>query len=148
MAGEILGAVSSGVSNIGNSIASVINTNKTIKANRQMAEYQYSKDLEMWNRQNAYNSPAMQMQRLKAGGLNPNLMYGQGNVGNATQLPKYQAPRVEYNYQAPNLGEAFAKYQQTKVQNASIDNVQAQTELTQQKNRTCRNRRSNKRSSR
>ena len=37
--------------------------------------------VENWRRENAYNTPAMQMARLKAAGLNPDLMYGNGAVG-------------------------------------------------------------------
>lgn len=39
------------------------------------------------NQQNRYNSPAAQMQRYKMAGLNPNLIYSQGNPGNMTPLP-------------------------------------------------------------
>ena len=35
------------------------------------------------------------MGRLAEAGLNPNLMYGQGTVGVATQLPRYQAPTMQ-----------------------------------------------------
>lgn len=37
--------------------------------------------VENWRRANAYNTPAMQMARLKAAGLNPDLMYGNGAAG-------------------------------------------------------------------
>lgn len=50
---------------IGGPITSIINTNKTIKAQRELAQYAYTKDLEMWNRANEYNSPIAQMERLK-----------------------------------------------------------------------------------
>lgn len=43
-------------------------------------------DLAQWNRQNQYNSPQQQMQRFSEAGLNPNLIYGQGNPGNAGTL--------------------------------------------------------------
>lgn len=43
----------------------------------------YERDIAFWNMQNEYNSPANQMQRLKDAGLNPNLIYGQINSGNA-----------------------------------------------------------------
>lgn len=39
---------------------------------------------QMYERNNSYNSPAAQMQRLKDAGLNPDLMYSRGDVGNAT----------------------------------------------------------------
>lgn len=62
--------------------------------NMRLADYQYSKDLDMWNRMNTYNSPKEQMSRFDEAGLNPNLMYSQGTPGNASTLPKYQAPEI------------------------------------------------------
>lgn len=44
-----------------------------------------------WEMQNAYNTPANQVERLRAAGLNPNLFYSQGNVGNASSGPDLQA---------------------------------------------------------
>jgi hypothetical protein len=49
----------------------------------------------MWKRQNAYNTPANQMQRLKDAGLNPALMYGQGTMGNAEKPLPYQQAQIE-----------------------------------------------------
>lgn len=43
-------------------------------------------NMQQWKRENEYNSPAQQMARLEAAGLNPNLMYGQGNTGTASKL--------------------------------------------------------------
>lgn len=65
---------------------------RALKQNKELADYQYSKELDMWNRQNEYNSPASQMARYQEAGLNPNLIYGQGSSGNAVSLPHYQAP--------------------------------------------------------
>lgn len=39
---------------------------------------------QMYEKNNSYNSPAAQMQRMKEAGLNPDLMYSRGDVGNAT----------------------------------------------------------------
>ncbi len=66
-------------------------------ANLRLAEYQYSKNLEMWNKQNEYNKPINQMARLKEAGLNPNLVYGSGSVaGNTTSsAPEYKAPNIQ-----------------------------------------------------
>lgn len=44
-----------------------------------MANHAYNKEMEQWQRENQYNSPAAQMERYKAAGLNPNLIYGQSN---------------------------------------------------------------------
>lgn len=43
--------------------------------------------LEDWHRENVYNSPAAQMQRFQAAGLNPNLIYGQSNTGGSLSSP-------------------------------------------------------------
>lgn len=64
------------------------------KYNKEMAELQNQYNIDMWNRQNEYNHPTQQMNRLKEAGLNPNLMYGQGNVGNASSAPQLSAPNA------------------------------------------------------
>lgn len=74
------------------------NRSRKREARRQR---QWAED--MWNRQNAYNTPANQMQRLKDAGLNPALMYGQGNVGNAEKAMQYQQPQIE------NVGAGVAQ---------------------------------------
>lgn len=103
---------------------------RTNQANMEMAKYAYSKDLEMWNRQNVYNSPEAQMQRLKSAGLNPNLVYGQGAVANAAgQMPRYNAPTLDYNYTPPvqdTFGSTLAMYQDFQVKQAQVDNLKAQ----------------------
>jgi len=48
------------------------NARLELEQNKKLADYQYSKDLDMWNKGNLYNSPEEQMKRLKAAGLNPN----------------------------------------------------------------------------
>ena len=53
---------------------------------------------QMYEKNNSYNSPAAQMRRLKDAGLNPDLMYSRGDVGNATapEAPA-QAPTPRFN---------------------------------------------------
>jgi DNA-binding transcriptional MerR regulator len=41
-----------------------------------------------WRKQNEYNTPGRQMDRFRRAGLNPNLIYSQGNPGNAAPPPK------------------------------------------------------------
>ncbi len=66
--------------------------NKQIKAQKEeneknrtynfnLAQLQNKWNLEQWNRENEYNSPAQQMARLKAAGLNPDMMYQNGTSG-------------------------------------------------------------------
>lgn len=80
------------------SVGNVVGQLLANRANKKMAEYQYQKDLEMWNKSNEYNLPANQMKRLQDAGINPNMVFGGGSVsGNTVQstTPKYQAPRLE-----------------------------------------------------
>lgn len=100
------------------------------KENRELQEYQYSKDLEIWNKGNVYNSPTAQMDRLKSAGLNPNLVYGSGGgATQAAQLPKYNAPTMSYSYQPPiDVPSMIGMFQDIQIKNAEIDNLKAQHE--------------------
>lgn len=82
------------------------NTNKTIAAQKAEAELAYQRQVQMWERQNLYNSPESQMARFKAGGLSPHLIYGQGSPGNAASPapPSYQPANLQYRYEAPQIG--------------------------------------------
>lgn len=53
---------------------------KNREYNLNLAKMQNQWNIEQWNRGNAYNSPAAQMARYKAAGLNPDLIYGQQNL--------------------------------------------------------------------
>lgn len=56
------------------------------RRNKELMKYQNEMNLAFWNKQNEYNRPINQMKRFKEAGLNPALMYGQGNPGNASNL--------------------------------------------------------------
>lgn len=103
---------------------------KANEANRELAEYQYGKQLEMWHLQNQYNAPSAQMQRFKEAGLNPNLIYGQGNPGNASTLPQYQAPRMSpVNYMPNDVPNVLSMFQDYQMKQAQTDNLRAQNDL-------------------
>lgn len=71
-------AINQQLNQAGNYLATS-NVNKmTRKWNEKMYAMQRQHNLADWEMQNAYNSPAAQMQRLKDAGLNPNLVYGNG----------------------------------------------------------------------
>lgn len=81
--------------------------------------------LKMWELNNAYNHPSEQMARLRKAGLNPNLMYGQGNVGNSASPPKTpntEAPKVDA------LGAILAS-QDLRMKEAQTDNLREQNNL-------------------
>lgn len=106
---------------------------KTNEANMELAKYAYSKDLEMWNRANVYNSPEAQMERLKNAGLNPNMVYGSGAVANsAGTLPKYNAPTLDYNYVPPvqdSMVGSLNQFQDFQIKQAQINNLREQNKV-------------------
>ena len=71
--------------------------------NRRAERRQWNRNVAMWKMQNEYNTPSNQMKRLQEAGLNPNLMYGKGTVGNSTTLPQYNALPPQ------GMGEVFGK---------------------------------------
>jgi len=89
--GKVLGGVASGIGQL----FGIGRGRRQNKRNRQNMLYQHELDRKMFDYQNAYNTPLMQMQRLKDAGLNPNLMYSQGTTGNASNAP-YTKPLPAY----------------------------------------------------
>lgn len=88
--------IGAGIGAVGNLIGGGIGAHNSLKMleqqnryNREMADLQWSRALEMWNKQNSYNSPSEQVKRLKEAGLNPNLLYGNGSAsaGNSAAVP-------------------------------------------------------------
>lgn len=63
---------------------------KLMDYNAAENEKAYQRNLDMWNKVNAYNAPASQVQRLIDAGLNPNLAYGNISTGNAESAPQAQ----------------------------------------------------------
>ena len=78
----MIGGIISGISNLAGSYFGYKGQKEANKTNVQLAEQARQHDVSMWNAQNEYNTPAMQMQRLKEAGLNPNLVYGSGARSN------------------------------------------------------------------
>lgn len=100
-----------------------------------IAKFQAAYNERMIDKQNFYNSPAQQMARFKEAGLNPNLIYGQGNPGNQSSAPQYPSlnmrPR-EYGQIAALSGQLMqTKLMQSQVEaiDAKVRKDGAQTEL-------------------
>ncbi len=100
---------------------------------RKLADLQYSRAQEMMDRQNAYNSPAAQVSRLRAAGLNPNLLYGNGSTatGNGdVSTPVYNPPAPSFRTDTNmNLANAFSQYQQLSSWQAQEESYRAQAEV-------------------
>lgn len=108
------------------------NTNETIKENKVLADYQYNKNLENWNMQNAYNTPEAQMLRFEKAGLNPNLVYEKGTSGVSSAISPYQAPTVKKEYHPLQIPETISFWQNFAMKQAQTDNLRAQRDILQQ----------------
>lgn len=109
--------------------------------NKQQAATSWKRAVDMWNRQNVYNSPKEQMNRLLQANLNPNLMYGQGSVGNASSSPSPDTPRgveLPNSYRYDNgvgglfssIADSINTYVSMQRQIAEIDQLKANKNLT------------------
>lgn len=132
---NILSTIAAPVQSILNNVQQKSNVRNELKANMTLADYQYSKDLQMWGLANQYNSPAQQMKRLEAAGLNPNMVYGSGSASaagsTATALPKFSAPSANYSrvQTAVDLPSTLSTFQDFQIKQAQIDNLKMQNEL-------------------
>ena len=69
--------------------------------NKALAEQAFERNMKAWDLQNMYNSPAAQIQRLRAAGLNPNLIYGNGQEASAGLAG--DAPELSYSSYDPKV---------------------------------------------
>lgn len=155
---SIVGGIISGVGSLLGGLGSSAMNNKAVqdtnKVNMEIAKYQaqwqqqenekaYQRSLNMWNLQNEYNSPTQQMARIRAAGLNPNLVYGNGVTGNsAGSTPQYEpakfnAPTMQA-YRGWNLGisDAISQFLAYRTVKAQVDNMEAQNGLIRQQTAT------------
>jgi hypothetical protein len=105
--------------------------------NSQAAEAAYGRNLDMWERQNRYNDPSAQMARLKAAGLNPNMVYGQGSggaSGHAGDAPQFTPPQRNFQHFSPlDIPQTLGMYQDFQIKNQQLNNLKAQAENTRAK---------------
>lgn len=92
--------------------------------------------VDMWRMQNEYNTPQMQMQRFKDAGLNPHLIYGQGNSGNAgpVSTPELRAPQFgdAISGALPAGLAAINSIYDLDIKAAQTDNLEAQNRVIEQ----------------
>lgn len=97
----------------------------------QLMKEQNAMNIANWKMQNEYNSPAAQMARFQAAGLNPNLIYGQSNT--AGSLPSVSAPNTPRE-DAPDFSglaraaDVYSKYIAINQAKANLANTSADTE--------------------
>lgn len=107
-----------------------IGTNLLNVGSQQYTNAQNRKNaLADWNRLNTYNTPAEQMKRFKAAGLNPNLIYKQTNEAAPVRSTDYVAPQLD----TESL-QVFKKSNQFEIQELNIEALQQNVEGIKLKN--------------
>lgn len=118
------------LSNVAGAYATGRQSKKTREYNEKMYKKQRADALSDWNMQNEYNSPEAQMQRLKAAGLNPNLVYGHGaDAGMAAPVRNTESkswnPAVP-RYDLSVAGAFMSNIYDLKMKKQQVDNLKTQ----------------------
>lgn len=101
--------------------------NKQQRSNMELAKFQAAQNERYLQMQLDYNSPANQMKRFKEAGLNPHLVYGQGNPGN--QNAPLQSPDIKpADYQS--FMNMLPTFNQTAMTQAQVQATNANTVRT------------------
>lgn len=119
----------------GSIIGSVAGAASQASANSKniaLAKMQNQWNIEQWQRENVYNTPAAQMARLKSAGINPNLAYANGGLQNlAASSPTMTSGKgvesVLSGQNLPSMGEITSAVAQAEMLDAQKENVQADT---------------------
>lgn len=106
----------------------------TRKWNERMYGQQRKDALADWAMQNEYNSPLQQMARLKAAGLNPNLVYNNGATHSAQAVQK--SDMKQWSPQAPqfDFGQIIDQYLGTQQRQNAINVGKEQLEALKLEN--------------
>ena len=135
VAAALIGAGSSILQNVGNFLGIKSANQQNQEFQMEMYQQQRRNALADWQMQNQYNSPAAQMERLKAAGLNPNLVYDNGAANTAMAVRsnepasyRAEAPRFDFN----QLGNSMMQYVDARLKSAQTDNVNAATKVAAQ----------------
>ena len=111
LADGLLGGASSLIGNIISNDTNMRIARENMQWQQQENERAFQRDLQMWDMQNQYNSPAAQRERIEAAGGNAMLAFGNGtqlSTGNSTERPSLKpAEAIMPNitpFQGFNLG--------------------------------------------
>lgn len=102
--------------------------------NLNLAKLQNQWNIDQWNRENAYNTPAAQMARFKDADLNSDLMYGQQNLSAAS--PEMTAGEGSQPTDVSNLankrtiGDIVSQAATTRLTNAQAKLAESQANKT------------------
>ena len=131
----LIGSALNTGANVYNTAAISANNRKGRAFAREMYARQRADALSDWSMQNEYNSPNAQMERLRAAGLNPNLVYDNGAAYTASPVRSSNAP--SWNPDAPQLNlsgvaNSLQSYFDIKLKQAQTDNLNAAKDVAVQ----------------
>lgn len=145
--GSVASPLVSGAFGIGSSLLNNKSQSDTNKTNMQIAqmnnewsekmmEKQHSYDLEMWNKNNEYNSAEQQRKRLEEAGLNPSLMMNGGSAGTAqggssVGMPSPTTPNLQplrYDGFSNAINNSVHMLMAIQKNNSDIDNANKNTD--------------------
>jgi len=131
------GPIASGVLALGGSLLDMAFRKKREKrqeaANKRMLDYQAAINDKYLDKQLAYNTPAAQMARYQEAGLNPHLIYGQGNPGNQSaplSSPDYKQTDYQHSGSQSPVTDLVKIAMQTMLQMSQVQAVNAGTQKT------------------
>lgn len=112
----------------GSFVGNLIGANRQKKENRALAEFQADANERYLQNQLSYNTPSAQMGRFQEAGLNPNLIYGQGNPGNqSTPLQYPETKAADFQSAFASLGPLLNQSMMAQSQTAALDAKTRQT---------------------
>lgn len=146
-AGSVIPGVGTAIGAIGGAAISAIGNFFGNKSNQKASDRLFEKQAqfsreeriaqqkwieEMYARNNAYNTPAAQMERYKAAGLNPDLIYSQGDSGNASfpEAPSQASTPTASVIPKNTYGDTAAIVAQTGLMTAQAKALESQAKKT------------------
>lgn len=103
----------------------LFNAGTQFATSKKLMDYQNQLNIQNWKMANEYNSPQAQMERYKAAGLNPNLVYGslgQTAAGNLSSPSSSGVnPRTQLGGSAASFMIAAAQAKNMQLQNLNIE---------------------------
>lgn len=121
-------AAAAAVTQLGNYAITAAANKKQWKYQKQAMGLQDQYNRDLWDYQNAYNTPQKQMERLQEAGLNPRLIYNNGaaNMGNAGPIQGLDVPtRQATKGEMPDAMFAYLQARQMDAQyKATVQNIE------------------------
>lgn len=127
----ILSTLIAGIVTAVGAIASKQSVSNTNQANKDLAGMQNQWNVEQWNRQNAYNTPVQQLQRLNDANLNPALAMTSGNMVESSTADKLESaqphPMQPYDFSS-SMNNLSGNIQDAGIRQAQVDLANSQAE--------------------